>query len=176
MESDGPMTQVVQAKCPFCHNVLRIPPTGCLSRCMQILQADDPGERTGRRGLPGGRDPDAPRAVSPVNRRRRPPSSPARRRSADPFGFDDDPEPVTAPRPRRAKAGSSPPCCSSACRPWPCSSWCSSGRSCASCSTASRLRSRSFTTTAVRTRTRISRRQNTENGGIEPRRSRRLKN
>ena len=77
MESDGPMTQVVQAKCPFCHNVLRIP-ADWLSQPMhtpQILQADDPGERTGRRGLPGGRDRTPParfrRSTGGGDRRRR---------------------------------------------------------------------------------------------------------
>ena len=136
--------------------MLRIPPTGCLSRCMQIPQADDPGERTGRRGLPGGRDRTSPRgfagqpaaATAVVAGVAAPPirsasmTIPSRSRLRVPEGQRLDHrhraarQPVDRGRARR----------------------CSSGRSCASCSTASRLRSRSFTTTAVRTRTRISRR------------------
>ena len=92
------MSAVVQATCPGCQHVLRIPADWLgqafkCKHCGTIIQArakaPDPAadRRPARRrtgGPPGG---EAGRRRPP---RRRPATKPARPSSADPFSFDDD--------------------------------------------------------------------------------------
>src|SRR5262245_56460856 len=101
------MTQVVQAKCPFCENVLRIPadwlaqPMRC-KFCKQVIQAKPAASNLATAVTAGAANaavapPEAATAVAP--------SAAPRRSSGDPFSFDDEPEPAAAPQPRRSKNG-----------------------------------------------------------------------
>lgn len=98
------MAQVVQAKCPFCQNVLRIPadwlsqPMRC-KFCKQVIQAKGPGAKPSPAvagGPPSAGFAPQPEAATAV-------VAGAPHRSTDPFGFDDDPEPVAVSVPRRPK-------------------------------------------------------------------------
>lgn len=101
------MTQVVQAKCPFCQNVLRIPaewlsqPMRC-KFCKQVIQAKGPGAKPSQ-GATGGPAP-AP-GFAPQSEAATAVVAGAPRRSGDLFGFDDDPEPAPVTVPRRSKKG-----------------------------------------------------------------------
>src|SRR5262245_34344105 len=101
------MTQVVQAKCPFCENVLRIPadwlaqPMRC-KFCKQVIQAKPASSlatavTAGAAHAAVAPPPEAATAVAP--------SAAPRRSSGDPFSFDDEPEPAAAAQPRRSKNG-----------------------------------------------------------------------
>ena len=102
------MSQVVQAKCPKCKNVLRIPadwlgrPMRC-KNCGEVFQALAKAPAapapvaTGITAAPAAPVPAA--AIQPGT----PPPSPrpaSRPRNDDPFAFDDDHEPAAAPPPR----------------------------------------------------------------------------
>ena len=101
------MTQVVQAKCPFCQNVLRIPadwlaqPMRC-KFCKQVIQAKAAATglatalTTGQAHAALAAPPEAATAVV---------SGSPPRRSSDPFSFDDAPEPVAVSPPSRPKNG-----------------------------------------------------------------------
>ena len=100
------MSQVVQAKCPFCRNVLRIPadwltkPMRC-KYCQQVIQAKESprGAATATMNAAGAGAPDSAESATAVV------ASPPRRASGDPFSFDDYPEPAPVTAPRRKKQG-----------------------------------------------------------------------
>lgn len=101
------MSQVVQAKCPFCRNVLRIPadwlarPMRC-KFCQQVIQAKESSNGAGATATmnaAGAAAPDSAESVTAVV------AGPPRRVSGDPFSFDDGPEPTPATAPRRKKQG-----------------------------------------------------------------------
>src|SRR5438128_6941142 len=98
------MSQVVQAKCPFCRNVLRIPadwlaqPMRC-KFCQQVIQAKEPTQSAAA-ALSAGATFAAPAesATAVV-------SGPPHRVSGDPFSFDDEPEAAPLAGSRRRKQG-----------------------------------------------------------------------
>ncbi len=99
------MTQVLQAKCPFCQNVLRIPadwitqPLRC-KFCKQVIQAKAAAKNAGPAAAPTATVPQ-PLSILPAQEAQAafaaPPVAVAplpRRQSGDPFAFDDAPEPT----------------------------------------------------------------------------------
>jgi hypothetical protein len=101
------MSQVVQAKCPFCRNVLRIPadwlarPMRC-KFCQQVIQAKESSHGAGATATmnaAGAAAPDSAESATAVV------AGPPRRASGDPFSFDDEPEPAPVTAPRRKKQG-----------------------------------------------------------------------
>ncbi|MCI0680822.1 MAG: hypothetical protein L0Y71_01850 [Gemmataceae bacterium] len=101
------MTQVVQAKCPFCHNVLRIPadwlsqPMRC-KFCKQVIQARTAGATASQAVASG---PPPAQAFAPQPEAATAVVAGPPRRSSDPFSFDDDPEPAAVTAPRLPKKG-----------------------------------------------------------------------
>lgn len=102
------MTQVVQAKCPFCQNVLRIPaewlaqPMRC-KFCKQVIQAK-PAASTLATAITAGATSAAvappPEAATAVVA-----GTTQRRSSGGLFSFDDESEPAALAPPRQAKKG-----------------------------------------------------------------------
>src|SRR6266700_6432078 len=101
------MSQVVQAKCPFCRNVLRIPadwlaqPMRC-KFCQQVIQAKEPTQSAAAALSAAGANLPAPAesATAVV-------AGPPHRVSGDPFSFDDEPEaaPIAGSRRRKQDKG-----------------------------------------------------------------------
>jgi hypothetical protein len=102
------MAQVIQAKCPHCQNVLRIPaewvgqPMRC-KHCRQVFQARSrvPVAPPAPAEVPPAARPLAPPTVAwPA-----PPASTFVESNGDPFAFDQDSEPAPSVRRRRRKSG-----------------------------------------------------------------------
>ncbi len=104
------MTQVVQAKCPFCQNVLRIPadwlaqPMRC-KYCKQVIQAKPPAGTLATPITASAAQANVAVAAPPEAATAVVAGAPPRRSSGDPFSFDEGPEPEPIAAPRRQKKG-----------------------------------------------------------------------
>jgi len=107
------MLQVVQAACPKCKNLLRIPadwldrPMRC-KHCQEVFQARSKAPQTpvaGQAVTAPSPPATSPAARMPAARMPAAPTPTARIRNGDPFAFDDEPDPAQAPPPRRARKG-----------------------------------------------------------------------
>ena len=106
------MSQVVQAKCPHCQNVLRVPAEwlGKTMRCKYCQNTFAAAGKVSAAALPAkpvNGDPAKAKAAVPVAKGTNGTPAPAapRRPAGDPFAFDDDDAPAPPPMPAARKRG-----------------------------------------------------------------------